>query len=323
MDSATIESCVRGHHIYKANWNPCEGEELFCCKEENNSHDPYAVVVMKGNVIVGHVLRKISAACSLFLEKEDTTITCTITGKQRYSTELPQGGLEVPCVLNFRGRVKDVGKIVKLLWPAGTSGSGLDPPPSKKSKMDTSDDLDPKAKRPGPCDHEHNGGLLSQDDKRIILDGKWLSDTHVNVAQQLLKKQFPNLLGLFSTLLLSKLKNPIPAGASTLQILHIRGNHCIVASTIGCQPGEVRLFDSLYKSIDTTTMALVSLVFGKDVSVSLEPSQQQQGGSDCGVFAIANCTALAHVITPLFNQEKMRQHLIQRFENAELSPFPA
>ena len=168
------------------------------------------------------VPRKISAACSLFLEKEDTTITCTITGKRRYSTDLPQGGLEVPCVLNVRGRVKDVGKIVKLLCPAGTYGSGLDPPPSKKSKIDTSDDLDTKAKHPGPCDHEHNGGLLSQEDKRIILDGKWLSDTHVNVAQQLLKKQFPNLLGLFSTLLLSKLKNPIPVGAGTLQILHMR-----------------------------------------------------------------------------------------------------
>ena len=67
-------------------------------------------------------------------------------------------------------------------------------------------------------------------------------------------------------------------------------------------------------------MALVSLVFGKGVSVSLEPSQQQQGGSDCGVFAIATCTALAHGITPLFNQEKMRQHLIQCFENSPLFP---
>ena len=124
-------------------------------------------------------------------------------------------------------------------------------------------------------------------------------------------------------MLLSKSKNPIPAGASSLQILHIRGNHWIVASTIGCQTGEVRLFGSIYKSIDRSTMASVSLVFGKAVSVFLEPSQQQQGGSDCGVFAIATCTALAHGITPLFKQEKMRQHLVQCFENAKLSPFPA
>ena len=89
MDSATIESCVRGHHICKANWSPFKGEKLVCCQEKNNSHDPYAVAVMKGKMIVGHVLRKISAACSLFLDKDDTAITCTITGKRCYSSDLP------------------------------------------------------------------------------------------------------------------------------------------------------------------------------------------------------------------------------------------
>ena len=69
-------------------------------------------------------------------------------------------------------------------------------------------------------------------------------------------------------------------------------------------------------------MTLVSLVFRKDVSVFLESSQQKQGGSDCGVFAIATCTALAHGITPLLNQEKMRQHPTQCFEIAKLYPFP-
>ena len=124
--------------------------------------------------------------------------------------------------------------------------------------------------------------------------------------------------------MLSKLKNPIPAGARALQILHLRANHWIVASTIGCEPGEVRFFDSLYKSIDTETMELVSLCFGKDVSVSSEASQQQQGGSNCGLFAIATCTELAHGITgtPQFKQPMMRQNLIQCFENNKLCPFP-
>ena len=144
MDSATIESCVRGHHIYKAYWSPFKGEKLVCCQEKNNSHDPYAVAVMKEKMIVGHVPRKISAACSLFLDKEDTTITCTITGKRCYSSDLPQGGLEVPCVLYFQGRIKDIGKIVKLLCP--------DLPPNKKRKIDMSD---PEAKCSEPHD-EYN-----------------------------------------------------------------------------------------------------------------------------------------------------------------------
>ena len=115
MDSATIESCVRGHHIYKANWSPFKGEKLVCCQEKNNSHDPYAVAVMKGKVIVGHVPRKISAACSLFLDKEDTTITCTITGKRCYSSDLPQGRLEVPCVLHFQGTLEKLSSCCALI----------------------------------------------------------------------------------------------------------------------------------------------------------------------------------------------------------------
>ena len=182
---------------------------------------------------------------------------------------------------------------------------------------------DPEAKCSEPHDEYNHKQLLSPEVKGIIQDANWLSDIHINTAQKLLKEQFPNLSGLISTLMPSKLKNPIPAGARALQILHIRANHWIVASTIGCEPGEVRLFDSLYKSIDTETMELVSLCFGKDVSVSLEVSQQQ-GGSNCGLFAIATCTALAHGITgtPQFKQQMMRHHLIQCFENNKLSPFP-
>ena len=98
---------------------------------------------MKGKMIVGHVPRKISAACSLFLDK-DTTITCTITGKRCYSSDLPQAGLEVPCVLHLQGRIKDIGKIVKLLCP--------NLPPNKKRKIDMSD---PEAKCSEPHD-EYN-----------------------------------------------------------------------------------------------------------------------------------------------------------------------
>ena len=51
--------------------------------------------------------------------------------------------------------MEDVGKIVKLLCPTGTSGFGLEPPPSKKSKIDASDDLDSKVKSHECSDHEY------------------------------------------------------------------------------------------------------------------------------------------------------------------------
>ena len=49
---------------------------------------------------------------------------------------------------------------------------------------------------------------------------------------------------------------------------------------------------------------------------------QQNGSTDCGVYAIAACTALAHSKRPLlYNSEGMRNHLINCFENLLLTPF--
>ena len=80
----TVESCVRGLHVYKDTWTPSVGEELPCKRETGNDKDRYAVAVMRGDTIVGHVPRKISAACSLFLRRNGT-IRCTVTGSRRFS----------------------------------------------------------------------------------------------------------------------------------------------------------------------------------------------------------------------------------------------
>ena len=50
-----------------ARMDPTIGEELQCAREDSNDKDPYAVAVMKEHDVVGHVPRRISAACSLFL----------------------------------------------------------------------------------------------------------------------------------------------------------------------------------------------------------------------------------------------------------------
>ena len=65
-------------------------------------------------LLVGHVPKRILAACSLFLQQSGN-IECTITGTRRYSSNLPQGGLEVPCTLRFSGDAKLMLKITKLL----------------------------------------------------------------------------------------------------------------------------------------------------------------------------------------------------------------
>lgn len=165
---------------------------------------------------------------------------------------------------------------------------------------------------------------LSEMDRNAITRGEMLNDNHINFAQELLKIQFKHLSGLCSTLLLAK-KNRLQPATDAVQIIHTRGNDWIVASTIGCLPNEVMVFDSLYSSIDQPTLDLLKQLFGEDVKVKLEKCPQQTGVRDCGVFAVAVSTLLANLLQPSqsqFNQESMRDHLLECFESHCLKPFP-
>ena len=100
-----IDSVVRGYHKCKSVWdNHLEDENLPCERETGNSHDPQAVAVKKmidGTLqVVGHAPRKISSIYSIFIRRGGS-IACRVTGHRQYSSDLPQGGLELPCVLTF------------------------------------------------------------------------------------------------------------------------------------------------------------------------------------------------------------------------------
>ena len=79
--------------------------------------DPSAVAVKKPDTgeTVGHVPKKISRLCSSFLQ-QGYALTATVTGRRRYSSDLVQGGLEIPCDLRFVGD--------EILVDNGPSGFG-------------------------------------------------------------------------------------------------------------------------------------------------------------------------------------------------------
>lgn len=151
---------------------------------------------------------------------------------------------------------------------------------------------------------------LTQDDKAILLKGRQLNDRHMNAVQRLLKTHHPTLKGLCSTLLAASQKLP-PRG---LHAFFVRGNHWIVLSTLGCRPGEVNVYDSLYTSQDPGTLSAISgslEVFRPAIIVNIMDIEKQKGGDDCGLFAVAVLTALANGIDSneiMFDQEEMRCH---------------
>ena len=198
---------VRGYHVYKDIWTAVDGEEFQCRREGRNQFDPFAVAVMRGGTVIGHVPRKMLSICSLFLRRGGS-ITCQVTGGRRYSGDLVQGGLEVPCALRFEGDDKRIAKAKKLIESALTTET-VDLLASKKRKIDSPlvvqlDGVGGSTNSTGYStkDWVQQGGIvLTTTDKEHILSGKKLNDLHINLAQTILKQQFSDLAGLKSTLL--------------------------------------------------------------------------------------------------------------------------
>ncbi len=140
-DQYQVESVVRGYHVYHNVWDVIVDEKLVCAVETDNPRDRFAVGVYKNNNIVGHIPRKFSAVCSLFLRRGGV-ITSEIIGGRSYSHDLPQGGMEISCIYVFQGNEADVSKIKKffaVVFPAGILNKDANNsyvPPPKKKKID-------------------------------------------------------------------------------------------------------------------------------------------------------------------------------------------
>ena len=69
-----------------------------------------------------------------------------------------------------------------------------------------------------------------------------------------------------------------------------------MAASIGSCHNAINVYDSLYKSIDKDTKQAILNMFKKvgKVRINSVNMQTQQGGADCGVFAIAIATSLGY-----------------------------
>ena len=64
--------CIRGYYEYKEVWEVKVVESLGCEREPENASFPYVVAVKKEGNIMGHLPRKVSRVCSLFLRWRGT-----------------------------------------------------------------------------------------------------------------------------------------------------------------------------------------------------------------------------------------------------------
>ena len=180
--------------------------------------------------------------------------------------------------------------------------------------------------------------MLTEKEKTVITNGQQLSDIHITAAQRLLKAQFSHLNGLQTTVY--QLSKPLTHYENVIQILNVNNpdnaniDHWSVLSTVNCGNtlGKVTCsyYDSAYSTLPFNTDEVIAQLLTRssncfDIKVSIISIGKQTGCTDCGLYAVANATSLAHDIDPatvIFRQEEMRAHFIQCIEERKMKPFP-
>ena len=168
---------------------------------------------------------------------------------------------------------------------------------------------------------------LYDKDKLTIMKGNWLWGTHLTALQFLLKAKFTQLNGLEDTAMVLRKGNTVIPGS--IQILHVDGNHWLTISTLdSSSSNEVTVYDSLHFTLSKDTEELLAKLMKSPESqlmVKLGNTNKQAGFDDCGLFAAAYCTSLAHGQNPssfVYDQAAMRTHLVRCLETQKVEPFP-
>ena len=175
--------------------------------------------------------------------------------------------------------------------------------------------------------------LLSEHEVNLIKSNKMLTDESINLAQNYLHEAFPQFEGFFDTSLMKlNTSEIIKSSSSYIQILNIGNLHWICVSSV--DPSKINnRFHSVYDSLAGSHVSseaqsvIAGYSFCKEPSLQLTVAsvQQQNNGVDCGVFAIAFATALAHGMDPskiAFDVSLMRGHLLKCLIAKKMSLFP-
>ena len=164
---------------------------------------------------------------------------------------------------------------------------------------------------------------LTKEHLRIIKSGEDLDDFTVYSAMSLLQKQFPLLM--VQSPAIYRVSGYDYSPCQTVQIVHNDAHHWLLLSTL---KGTVTIYDSMNTTPTESLIRQMTQLFSPDDSIPTferRKCHRQMGVNDCGVFAIAYAVALMNGNEPdgmVFDQSKMRKHLIGCFEKQDMQPFP-
>ena len=127
------------------------------------------------------------------------------------------------------------------------------------------------------------------------------------------------------TLLLKKPQLKFQGDKPHVQIIFDREDHCIVASTVFSRGGQVKLYDTVFSTIDKETIAVISNLYGPYVLPCLISISIQKASTDCGLFAVVITTTLALRFDPAgitYQQNSLCHHLVKCLKTGKFILFP-
>ena len=186
-------------------------------------------------------------------------------------------------------------------------------------------DLTHCVERRGPAQSDLDVPTRSQ--LQILTSNAWLDDSLMDLGQKLLSQQYPHISG-FQLVVLSEKFAFVPQPDEFIQILNLNNNHWILISTIGCPAATVNVYDSLHGTLPSRAQRLVADILqcqSTHITVRYPDTQWQSNSHDCGLFTLANATALCAGLDPCtlsFEHAKMRDHYLNCIRAGILLPFP-
>ncbi len=157
-----------------------------------------------------------------------------------------------------------------------------------------------------------------------------LTDNIINVFQRMMARDLQILDGLQDTVLGQKLMfRPMP-DVPFVQVLHNGEYHWLTISTYGCQEGELNyLYSKFSGRISNHVMLRICHIMKcrmPKLEINVLPVQEQTNSVDCGVYALAFAHCILQgkddVAKVLFDQVKMRLHLLKALLKDKCEPFP-
>lgn len=167
-----------------------------------------------------------------------------------------------------------------------------------------------------------------KEEKKILVEGGWISDNLITAVQRLLKTNYPLIGGLQPTILGETLNFEVQR-REFVQVLNVYGSHWLTVSNVFCRPGVINIYDSIsncaLSSQTKRQIASILMTSEKSIEVHFIDVQIQSGRSDCGLFALAFATSLCAGVNPAelcYIQHEFRSHVFKCLENRKITHFP-